>query len=109
MFPHLANFPVDMLDMEMSNSGYDFLDLIRSHPSFDKYVAMGVVDVHNHQVESLEAVKAGIRMGLEVLSPDKLFIDPDCGLKTRTEEESVAKLRVISDAVREVRAELGVG
>ena len=109
VFPHLANFPVDMLDMEMSNSGYDFLDLIRSHPSFDKYVAMGVVDVHNHQVESLEAVKAGIRMGLEVLSPDKLFIDPDCGLKTRTEEESVAKLRVISDAVREVRAELGVG
>ena len=108
MFPHLANFPVDMLDMETTNSSYDFLDLIRSYPSFDKYVSMGVVDVHSHVVEPLDKVKAGIRMGLEVLPPDKLFIDPDCGMKTRTEEECVAKLQVISDAVREVKQELGI-
>ena len=108
VFPHLANFPVDMLDMETTNSDYDFLDLIRAHPTFDKYVAMGVVDVHSHRVESLESVKSGIRMGLDVLPPERLFIDPDCGMKTRTEEECVAKLRVIGDAVREVKAELGI-
>ena len=108
VFPHLATFPVDMLDMEMTNSNYDFLDLIRAHPSFDKYLAMGVVDVHNHEIETLEQVKAGIKKGLEVLSPDRLYIDPDCGLKTRSEEESVAKLQVISTAVKEVKAELGI-
>ena len=108
VFPHLATFPVDMLDMEMTNSDYDFLDLIRAHPSFDKYLAMGVVDVHDHRIETLEQVKAGIKKGLEVLPPDRLYIDPDCGLKTRTEEESVAKLQVISTAVKEVKAELGM-
>ena len=53
-------------------------------------------------------VKAGIRKGLEVMSPERLYIDPDCGLKTRSEEESVAKLRIISTAVKEVKAELGI-
>ena len=108
VFPHLATFPVDMLDMEMTNSNYDFLDLIRGYPSFDKYLAMGVVDVHNHAIEPLEKVKAGIKMGLEVLTPERLYIDPDCGLKTRMVDESIAKLKVISDAVREVKQELGI-
>jgi 5-methyltetrahydropteroyltriglutamate--homocysteine methyltransferase len=107
VFPHLATFPVDMLDMEMTNSDYNFLDLIRTH-AFNKYLAMGVVDVHNHQIETLEQVKTGIRRGLEVLPPERLYIDPDCGLKTRTEEEAVAKLQVISTAVKEVKAELGI-
>ena len=108
VFSHLATFPVDMLDMEMTNSNYDFLDLIRDHPSFDRYLAMGVVDVHNHEIETLEQVKAGIRKGLDVLSPERLYIDPDCGLKTRSEEESVAKLQIISTAVKEVKVELGI-
>ena len=108
VFPHLATFPVDMLDMEMTNSDFDFLDLIREYPSFDKYLAMGVVDVHNHVIEPLDKVKAGIKMGLEVLTPERLFIDPDCGLKTRMVDESIAKLQVISDAVREVKEELGI-
>ena len=69
---------------------------------------MGVVDVHNHRIESLESVKHGIRMGLDVLTPEKLFIDPDCGMKTRTEEECVAKLRVIEEAVSEVKQEFGL-
>jgi 5-methyltetrahydropteroyltriglutamate--homocysteine methyltransferase len=37
-----------------------------------------------------------------------MYVDPDCGLKTRTVEEAFAKLRVMVDAVREVRAELGI-
>ncbi|MDP3063349.1 MAG: hypothetical protein Q8O40_09105 [Chloroflexota bacterium] len=42
-----------------------------------------------------------------MLPSDRLYIDPDCGLKTRTEEESVAKLRNMMAAVRQVREELG--
>ena len=67
---------------------------------------MGVVDVHSHVLETREQVKAGIKKGLEVLPPERLFIDPDCGLKTRTVEEAEAKLRVIVEATREVKREL---
>ena len=39
---------------------------------------------------------------------ERLFIDPDCGLKTRMEDEAVGKLRNIVTAVREAKAELGI-
>ena len=109
VFHHIANLPVDQLDLEMANSGYSLLDLIQEHNSeFKKELAMGVVDVHNHVLETREQVKAGIRKGLEVLPPERLFIDPDCGLKTRTWDEAEAKLRVIVEATREVKRELEI-
>jgi 5-methyltetrahydropteroyltriglutamate--homocysteine methyltransferase len=107
VFEQIARLPVDQLDIETANSDYDLLELFRRH-RFDKEVAMGVVDVHNRRVETVEEVKEGIRRGLEVLPPQRLYIDPDCGLKTRTWDEAVAKLRVMVQGVREVRRELGI-
>ncbi len=107
VFHHIASPPVDQLDLEMANSDYKLLSLIREHQNgFDKELAMGVVDVHSHVLETPEQVKAGIKQGLAVLSPERLYIDPDCGLKTRTWDEAEAKLRVIVEATREVKREL---
>jgi len=103
----ILTLPVDQLDIETANSGYDLLELFR-HKRFDKELAMGVVDVHNHRIETLDEVVAGIHRGLEVVPPERLYIDPDCGLKTRTLDEAEAKLRVMVQAVRQVRRELGV-
>ena len=75
---------------------------------FDKELAIGVLDVHNRRVETVEEVVAGIRRGLEVVPPQRLYIDPDCGLKTRTWDEAAAKLRVMVQGVRQVRKELGI-
>jgi 5-methyltetrahydropteroyltriglutamate--homocysteine methyltransferase len=109
VFHHIANLPVDQVDLEMANSDYDLLDLIRQHKSeFRKELAMGVVDIHSHVIETVDQVKAGIKRGLDVLPPERLYIDPDCGLKTRTWEEAEAKLRVMVQAVREVKQELGL-
>jgi 5-methyltetrahydropteroyltriglutamate--homocysteine methyltransferase len=107
VFDQIVRLPVDQLDIEAANSDYHLLELFRRH-RFDKEVALGVVDVHDHRVETVEEVKEGIRRGLEVLPPQRLYIDPDCGLKTRTWEETAAKLRVMVQAVREVRRELGI-
>ena len=109
VFHQIATLPVDQLDLEMANSGYDLLELIRQHgDEFQRELAMGVVDVHSHVTETVEDVKAGIKKGLEVLPPERLYIDPDCGLKTRTWQEAEAKLRVMVQAVREVKQELGL-
>jgi 5-methyltetrahydropteroyltriglutamate--homocysteine methyltransferase len=109
VFDHIAKLPVDQIDLEMANSDYDLLDLIREHrDEFGKELAMGVVDVHTHVLEPLDEVKAGIRKGLEVLPPERLYIDPDCGLKTRTWDEAEAKLRVVAQAVREIKRELQI-
>jgi 5-methyltetrahydropteroyltriglutamate--homocysteine methyltransferase len=82
------------------------IGLFREHP-FTKDISFGVVDVHSHVVESAKRVKARIKKALEVLSPEQLWIDPDCGLKTRTTEEAVNKLKVMVNVTRAIRERLG--
>ncbi len=107
-YPRLLDIPVDQVDLELSNSGYDLLDRFRDIP-FPKAIGLGVVDVHSHRVESVEEVVEGIERALAVLPADRVFVDPDCGLKTRTVEEAEAKMRVIVEAVQRVRAARGIG
>jgi len=109
VFPQFLEMPVVQFDLEAANSNYDMLDLFkdRGFPE-GKELALGVLDVHSHAVEDWEAVKAGIRRGLEVLPPDRLYIDPDCGLKTRPWDEAAPKLRVMMEAVHAVRKEIGL-
>jgi len=107
IYPALLDMPVDQIDLEMANSRYDLLDRFRSHP-FTKEIGYGVLDVHSHRVESKDEVKEGIRRGLEVLKPEQMYMDPDCGLKTRTMDEAFAKLEVMVQAVREIREEKGI-
>jgi 5-methyltetrahydropteroyltriglutamate--homocysteine methyltransferase len=107
IYPALLDLPVDMIDLEMANSRYDLLDRFKAHP-FTKEIGYGVLDVHSHRIESKDEVKAGILRGLEVLRPEQMYVDPDCGLKTRTVEEAFAKLEVMVQAVREVREEIGI-
>ena len=107
VFADLINLPVDMLDIEMANSDYQLLELFRQHPT-DKLVSVGVVDSHDHRTESVEDIKKRVRTVLEVFSPEQVYLDPDCGLKTRLEDEAVDKLRNLVTAAREIRAELGL-
>ena len=109
VFNQLVHLPVDNLDLEMANSNYFILELFRQRglPG-DKAISAGVLDVHTHRIESVDRVKAGIRQLLEVIPPERLWIKPDCGLKTRLEEEAIAKLKVMVQAVREVKEELGI-
>jgi 5-methyltetrahydropteroyltriglutamate--homocysteine methyltransferase len=105
VYPHLLDLPVDQIDLELANSGLELLERFREHP-FTKSIGFGVVDVHSHRIETVEEVKANIRRALDYLEPGQIFVDPDCGLKTRTVAEAREKLRVIQRARDEVRAEL---
>lgn len=105
IYPGLLELPVDQLDLEAANNDYALIDLIKTHP-FTKEIALGVVDSHDHRIESKDEVIAGIRKALTVLKPEQLTVDPDCGLKTRTWEEAEGKLAALVAATRAVREEL---
>ncbi len=108
-YPRFLDLPVKQFDLEMANRGYDLAELFKTRGFSDtKEIAWGVVDVHTHTIETVDEVKAGIKRGLEVLPTERLYIDPDCGLKTRTWDEAEAKLRVMMQGVRAVRCELGI-
>ncbi len=105
IYPQVLKLPVDQLDLAMSNYEYRWLDLFDKDP-FTKELAIGIVDVHKHELESVDEAAQGIRKGLKYVSADRLYPHPDCGLKTRTVEETIDKVRVVVEAAKKVRAEL---
>jgi 5-methyltetrahydropteroyltriglutamate--homocysteine methyltransferase len=104
-YPKMLEIPVDQIDLEFANSDYSLLEEFSDNP-FTKYIGLGVTDVHSHELESVDEIVDGIRKSLKVIPPEHMFVDPDCGLKTRTEDEAKAKLTNIKKAVDVVRAEL---
>ena len=103
--PKLMKLPVDQIDLEFANRKFELFDAFK-RLRFTKEVGLGVVDVHNHRLESVEEVADTLRKALKVFKPEQIYPDPDCGLKTRTSEEAKEKLRVIVQATRIVRDEL---
>ena len=104
-YPKMLDIPVDQIDLEFANSDFSLLDEFSDHP-FTKYVGLGISDVHSHAVEPVEQLVDGIRRSLKHIPPERMFVDPDCGLKTRTVEEAKEKLTNIEQAVDKAKSEL---
>lgn len=102
IFEYFNKLPIDQVDLEMSNSGLDLLERFKRE-RLKKEIAFGVVDVHSHVIEPESLIRERIEKALTIFEPAKLFIDPDCGLKTRTVDEAEAKLRNMVAATRAVR------
>jgi 5-methyltetrahydropteroyltriglutamate--homocysteine methyltransferase len=105
IYPKVLELPVDQLDLAMANYGYRWLELFDKDP-FTKELAIGIVDVHTHETETVAAAAEGIRKGLRYVSKERLLPHPDCGLKTRSVDESEEKCRVVVEATKLVRKEL---
>lgn len=102
IYPAMLELPVHNIDLEMSNSDLDMLEYFKRYP-FTKDITFGVVDVHSHRIEDVDLIKLRIEQALKYLPKEAVWIDPDCGLKTRTLDEAKAKLENIREAVAAVR------
>ena len=103
--PKLHKLPVDQIDLEFANRDMEFLSFFKGR-AFPKEIGLGVVDVHSHRTETREEVVRNLQRALQVFKPEQIYVDPDCGLKTRSPEEAIEKLRVCVEAARTVREEL---
>ena len=106
IYPKMLKIPVNQIDLELSNNEFDLLDLFRKAP-FTSDIGLGVLDVHSHRTETKEEVKKRIEKAIKIIGEKKIYVSPDCGLKTREIEEAKAKLRVMVEATKEMREELG--
>ena len=70
-------------------------------------IGPGVYDIHSPRVPSVDEVSDLIEIALGSIPDRQVWVNPDCGLKTRTPEEAVEKLRVVVEATNLVREELG--
>lgn len=102
IYPGMLELAVDNFDLEMCNNDLSMLTLFREHP-FTKDISFGVVDVHSHTQEAPDAVRNRIEQALTILPKNQVWVDPDCGLKTRTVDEAIEKLRSCVAAAKAFR------
>jgi len=100
----IAALDADVLSIENARSGGELLRVFR-RTGYDKGIGPGVYDIHSPRVPSEEEIVALLRATLEVLPPENVWVNPDCGLKTRTWEEATPALEHLVAAARQVRQE----
>ncbi|HEY0755752.1 MAG TPA: 5-methyltetrahydropteroyltriglutamate--homocysteine S-methyltransferase [Ktedonobacteraceae bacterium] len=101
----IAALDADVISLENSRSGGDLLEVFRK-TSYDKEIGPGVYDIHSPRVPSIDEIEAMLRATLQVLPPAHVWVNPDCGLKTRTWEEVIPALEHMVAAARQMRLTL---
>jgi len=95
----------DVISIETARSGNELLKIF-AEVGYKQEVGPGVYDIHSPRIPSVEEIVVQIRKLLEVLPQEQLWINPDCGLKTRKWEEVRPSLENMVKAVEIVRGEL---
>ncbi len=95
----------DVITIETARSGNELLKIFNK-VGYKQEVGPGVYDIHSPRVPSVEEIKTQIKLLLEVLPKEQLWINPDCGLKTRKWKETKEALRNMVEAVHKIRIEL---
>jgi 5-methyltetrahydropteroyltriglutamate--homocysteine methyltransferase len=93
----------DVLSIENSRSDLELLRVFRTF-RYERAIGPGVYDIHSPRVPSVEEILTNLRRTTEVLAPEQVWVNPDCGLKTRGWEETVPSLRHMVAAARAMRA-----
>jgi len=106
LFPAILDAKVHSLSLEFARRGGEDLDLFREFKvPFE--LGAGVIDVKDNSVETPDIVAERIRKTLNFVSPDKLYVLPDCGLFHVPRDIAFGKLRAMVEGARIVRKELG--
>ena len=102
IIPAIDDMDADVITFEASRSDLQILDSLREN-HFETEVGPGVYDIHSPRVPSVEEIVNALNTMLTKISRDKLWVNPDCGLKTRAMPETDASLRNMVAAARQVR------
>ncbi|EAH8402568.1 5-methyltetrahydropteroyltriglutamate--homocysteine S-methyltransferase [Campylobacter coli] len=95
----------DVISFEASRSNLNLLDTLKA-VNFQTEVGPGVYDIHSPRVPSVEEISSTIEKILNKLPKEQIWINPDCGLKTRGYEEVVAALKNLVIATQKIREKL---
>ena len=98
----IISLDADVISMEASRSGMELIDELRvAH--YPNEVGPGVWDIHSPRVPSGDEIDRLLGMAIAALGPERLWVNPDCGLKTRAWPEVEASLREMVGAAERAR------
>ena len=100
----IADLDADVTSIEAARSHMEVLDDLNA-VGFSNGVGPGVYDIHSPRVPSTDEMTTALREALAAVPAERLWVNPDCGLKTRKNDEVVESLRHMVEAAKAVRAE----
>ncbi len=100
----IARMDADVISIESSRSKMELLDAFRNF-EYPNEIGPGVYDIHSPRVPPVEEMTELLRRALKVVPPERLWVNPDCGLKTRGWPECLQALQNMVQAAKIVRAE----
>lgn len=105
IIPAIDAMDADVISFEASRSNLEILDALKSN-HFETEVGPGVYDIHSPRVPSVDEIETTIKKILSKINPEKVWINPDCGLKTRGIKETKASLTNLVTAAKTIRKTL---
>ena len=100
----IDNMDADVITFEASRGDLTILSALKEN-NFRTQVGPGVYDIHSPRVPTVEEIVSAVKKMENYVPKQKLWINPDCGLKTRGEKETVASLKNLVAAAKTVRNE----
>lgn len=100
----IADMDADVISIETSRSAMELLDAFVEF-KYPNQIGPGVYDIHSPRVPRKEEMRKLLDKALDVLQPEQLWVNPDCGLKTRGWKEVKPALEEMVNAAKDLRAE----
>jgi 5-methyltetrahydropteroyltriglutamate--homocysteine methyltransferase len=102
---NIADMDADVITIETSRSQMELLDAFADF-NYPNEIGPGVYDIHSPRVPTTDEILFLLNKALDVIPRQNLWVNPDCGLKTRKWPETEAALKNMVGAVRQLRGEL---
>ncbi len=104
LYPQILELPVDTIGIDFVSRPDNFQVLQRA--KFTRKLGLGIVDGRNTRMEAVSDIVEGIRAACGLISPDRLYVNPSCGLEYLPREVAQAKLQRLVQAVRAAEQEM---
>lgn len=101
----IDDMDADVISFEASRSNLEILDELKEK-NFKTEVGPGVYDIHSPRIPTVEEIEQALHRILAKVQKEKVWVNPDCGLKTRGEKETKASLKNLTQAAQNIREEL---
>ena len=101
----IASMDADVITIETSRSDMELLNAFGDF-KYPNDIGPGVYDIHSPRVPTDAEVEHLLRKAMEVVPVERLWVNPDCGLKTRGWKETLEQLQVMMNVTHKLRAEL---
>ncbi|ADJ60220.1 5-methyltetrahydropteroyltriglutamate--homocysteine S-methyltransferase [Lactococcus cremoris] len=102
IIPSIDAMDADVISFEASRSQLSIIDALKAH-HFQTLVGPGVYDIHSPRIPSSQEIKIQLEKILNKLPIEQVWVNPDCGLKTRGNKETIPSLTHLVEATKEVR------